>query len=75
MAGGQLQLQWTYSTRVHRQATVERLAQGFLQALQGLIAHCQSPEAGGFTPSDFPEAELSQEELEELISEFTESEE
>ena len=49
--------------------------QAFLQALQALIAHCQSPEAGGFTPSDFPEAELSQEELEELISEFTESEE
>ena len=40
---------------VHRRTTVERLAQGFLEALQALIVHCRSPEAGGFTPSDFPE--------------------
>nr|MBA2525657.1 non-ribosomal peptide synthetase [Pyrinomonadaceae bacterium] len=58
VAGGRLQLQWTYSTRVHRRATVEHLAQGFLEALEALIAHCQSPEAGGFTPSDFPLARL-----------------
>jgi non-ribosomal peptide synthase protein (TIGR01720 family) len=56
--GGQLHLQWTYSTRVHRRPTVERLARGCLEALEALIAHCQSPEAGGFTPSDFPLARL-----------------
>jgi non-ribosomal peptide synthase domain TIGR01720 len=50
VVGGQLQLEWTYSQQVHRRATVERLAQGFLEALEALIAHCQSPEAGGFTP-------------------------
>ena len=68
VAGGQLQLQWTYSTRVHRQVTVEGLAQGILQALQGLIAHCQSPEAGGFTPSDFPGARLSQKNLDKFLN-------
>ena len=68
VVGGQLQLQWTYSTRVHRQATVEGLAQGFLQVLQGLIAHCQSPEAGGFTPSDFPGARLSQDNLDKFVN-------
>ncbi|MGH8650865.1 MAG: condensation domain-containing protein [Gammaproteobacteria bacterium] len=71
--GGQLHLQWTYSTRVHRRSTVERLARRCLEALEALIAHCQSPEAGGFTPSDFPEAELNRGELEELIAELTES--
>ena len=30
-----------------------------LAELERLIRHCQSPEAGGFTPSDFPEAELT----------------
>ena len=75
MVEGRLQLQWSYSERVHRRATVERLAQGFLEALEALIVHCQSPEAGGFTPSDFPEVELSQGELEELIAELSESEE
>jgi non-ribosomal peptide synthase protein (TIGR01720 family) len=72
---GRLHLQWSYSQRVHRPATVERLAQGFLEALEALIGHCRSPEAGGFTPSDFPEVELSQGELEELIAELSESEE
>jgi len=68
VAGGRLQLQWTYSTRVHRRATVEHLAQGFLEALEALIAHCQAPEAGGFTPSDFPGATLSQENLDKFIT-------
>jgi non-ribosomal peptide synthase protein (TIGR01720 family) len=71
---GQLHLEWTYSTHIHRRATVERLARGCLEALEALIAHCQSPEAGGFTASDFPDAELSQGELEELIARFTGSE-
>ncbi|MGH7360682.1 MAG: condensation domain-containing protein, partial [Candidatus Methylomirabilales bacterium] len=66
VAGGRLQLQWTYSTRVHRRATVEHLAQGFLEALEALIAHCQSPEAGGFTASDFPLARLRAQTLNKL---------
>jgi non-ribosomal peptide synthase protein (TIGR01720 family) len=74
VAEGRLQLDWTYSKNVHQRATVERLAQGFMEALQSLIAHCQSPEVGGYTPSDFPEAELSQEELDELLGEISLSE-
>ena len=54
VAEGRLHLQWSYSQRVHRRATVEQLAQAFLESLQALIVHCQSPEVGGFTPSDFP---------------------
>ena len=36
-------------------------------SLEKLIAHCRSTGAGGFTPYDFPEAELSQEELDSII--------
>ncbi|BBA33066.1 putative linear pentadecapeptide gramicidin synthetase LgrB [Methylocaldum marinum] len=68
IADGRLQLDWAYCPAVHRRATVEALAQGFLDALQALIAHCQSPEAGGFTPSDFPEATLSQENLNKFLN-------
>jgi len=45
----------------------EDLAQRFVEALRSIIAHCQSPEAGGFTPSDFPLAQLSQDELDEAL--------
>lgn len=67
----QLQLRWIYSKNIHRQATIEKLAYGFMDALNTIIAACQMPEAGGYTPSDFPEAELSQEELDDLLTEIS----
>ena len=73
IVGGRLRLDWTYSENVHRRATVEGIAEDFAEALRSLITHCQSPEAGGYTPSDFPEADLSQKELDDLIAELDES--
>ena len=71
---GKLQLSWVYSKNIHRQTTIQKLAQIFIDALEELIRHCKSPEAGGYTPSDFPEADLSQEELDDLMSEISELE-
>jgi non-ribosomal peptide synthase protein (TIGR01720 family) len=71
IAEGQLQLSWIYNPNVYRQSTIERLAHDFMDALEILIAHCQSPEAGGYTPSDFPEADLSQQELDALMAEIS----
>ncbi len=68
---GQLKLDVTYSRNVHRSSTVERLAEEFIEALRALINHCRTSEAGGYTPSDFTESGLSQEELDELIAELT----
>ncbi len=71
---GRLQLDWSYSENVHRRTTVELLAQDFVKALQELIAHCRSPEAGGYTPSDFPLAAVSQQQLDSLMSRFAKAE-
>jgi amino acid adenylation domain-containing protein/non-ribosomal peptide synthase protein (TIGR01720 family) len=68
VVNGKLQLDWTYSQNIHHRETVERFAFGFIDALQSLIDHCQLQDAGGYTPSDFPEAELSQEELDQLMT-------
>jgi non-ribosomal peptide synthase protein (TIGR01720 family) len=68
---GRLQLDWTYSENVHQRATVERLAQDFVQALRSLITHCQNPEAGGYTPSDFPLAKIGQTQLDRIAAKFT----
>jgi amino acid adenylation domain-containing protein/non-ribosomal peptide synthase protein (TIGR01720 family) len=70
VARDQLQLDWVYSVARHRQATIARLAQDFLDALRLLIAHCQSPEAGGYTPSDFPLAGLDQQKLGQVLSQL-----
>jgi amino acid adenylation domain-containing protein/non-ribosomal peptide synthase protein (TIGR01720 family) len=71
IAQGKLQLTWTYNQKFHTQATVERLAQSYIEALTALISDCLSSEVGGYTPSDFPEAELTQEELDELVESLT----
>ncbi len=66
----QLRLNWTYSQAIHQQATITKLAEDFIRALRSLIAHCQSPNAGGYTPTDFPQMQFSQQELDSLIAEL-----
>ena len=38
----QLKLNWTYSKAIHRQKTIENLANSFIEKLQKLIGKCQS---------------------------------
>ncbi|RAM49067.1 MAG: hypothetical protein C6Y22_24450 [Hapalosiphonaceae cyanobacterium JJU2] len=64
---GQLRISWTYSRNSHQHDTVEHLAESYLRNLRALIEHCLSEDAFGYTPSDFPEAELSQSELDEFL--------
>jgi non-ribosomal peptide synthase protein (TIGR01720 family) len=68
--GGQLQLEWTYSEQIHQRTSIEQLAQGFVEALRSLITHCQSPEAGGYTPSDFQKAKVNQKDLDRLFAQI-----
>ncbi|HEX6355904.1 non-ribosomal peptide synthase/polyketide synthase [Actinophytocola sp.] len=64
---GELELGWTYSTAVHDENTVLRLAEQVMAALREIVEHCASPEAGGRTPSDFPLAALTQSDVDELV--------
>ena len=66
VSAGQLRLHWSYSNALHERARIEALAQGYIEKLQQLIAHCQR-SAGGYTPSDFPLARQSQEQLDQII--------
>ena len=54
ITAGRLQLDWTYSENLHRQATIERLAQGCMTALRVLIADGQSPEGKGLHACRLP---------------------
>ncbi|MEG4417921.1 amino acid adenylation domain-containing protein [Microcoleus sp. LAD1_D5] len=60
IASNKLQLDWTYSENIHRRESIENLATGFIESLRSLIKYCQSPDAGGCTPSDFAEFKWSQ---------------
>jgi non-ribosomal peptide synthase protein (TIGR01720 family) len=66
---GQLDVEWQYSENFHHQTTIKNLVAAYRDSLESLINHCLSAE-GGYTPSDFPDADLNQAELDELLSEL-----
>jgi non-ribosomal peptide synthase protein (TIGR01720 family) len=68
---GKFHLFWTYSQNLHEHSTIERLAHKYLKALRAIVSHCTSADAGGYTPSDFPEAGLNQQELDALLAEIS----
>jgi hypothetical protein len=67
---GQLQMKWTYSEAVHRRKTIKQLVAQFAIELRDLIAHCQSEDAGGHTPSDFPLVRIEQKQLEAIEAKY-----
>ena len=70
VADGCLEIVWTYSANVHDDATVTRLAQRYAEILGQLIEHCCSAGTGGYTPSDFPLANLDQHTLDLIKQRF-----
>ena len=68
VSGGELRLDWTYSTRIHQKETVERLARSFVDELRGLIARSRTGDKIDYSPSDFPRAKLSQDELNKVLA-------
>ncbi|ALG07358.1 non-ribosomal peptide synthetase [Kibdelosporangium phytohabitans] len=62
---GELRLDWEYSGNIHDHDTVHAVAQDAVAALREIIEHCAQSE-GGYTPSDFPLASLTQDQLDRL---------
>ena len=63
---GRLQAVCTYSTNLHERRTIETLMNSFVTNLEILIDHCRHAAWGGYTPSDFPMVQLSQQFLDSL---------
>ena len=66
--GGRLRFSWIYSENVHRRHTIEAVVAEFLRALRDLIEHGRSGQFGVYTPSDFPNARLDQNDLDTLVA-------
>jgi amino acid adenylation domain-containing protein/non-ribosomal peptide synthase protein (TIGR01720 family) len=71
--GGCLRVRFAYGEGRLGSDVVEELAQRFRARLRGLVAHCLSAEAGGYTPSDFTKADLTQEDIGDLLEELGEA--
>jgi non-ribosomal peptide synthase protein (TIGR01720 family) len=69
---GQLHIMWSYSDQAYRAETIWRLAGDYYEALQVLIEHCRSVDAYNYSVSDFPDVDLSEQELHALMAEIGE---
>ena len=69
ISAGQLRLDWVYSQAVHRRSTIINLTKQYMTALRNLIQICCN-EIGGYTPSDFPQMQLSQDELDDILKDL-----
>ena len=65
---GKLRIEFTDAAGIHGVNVTQRLADEFLSALREIIIHCQLPNSGGRTPSDFPMARLDQVALDRLLA-------
>lgn len=66
----QLILNFTYSQRFHQAETMEKLTEVFENCLRQLVEHCVIRETSEYSPSDFPEADLNQDDLDNLLNQL-----
>ncbi|MBX3301080.1 MAG: amino acid adenylation domain-containing protein [Nitrospira sp.] len=65
-----LTIDWTYPPCGPDAATMKCLAYRYMSDLRELLVHCGSPDAGGIVAGDFEDANLSDEELHDLLKEI-----
>lgn len=65
-----LEVRWSYSTDFYQENTINSFIAAFEKALGQIINHCASGEIGEYTPSDFPDADLSQDDLDNLLGQI-----
>ncbi|SFJ64582.1 amino acid adenylation domain-containing protein [Thermoflavimicrobium dichotomicum] len=74
VSGGQLVVTWKYSKEKHHRQTIEAIAQQFIHELQSILAEQENDSGQGFTPSDFPLANITSFQLDQLFEEYPEIE-
>jgi non-ribosomal peptide synthase protein (TIGR01720 family) len=68
VSSGELRLEWTFSESIHHKESVMQVADRFILELRDLIAQSRTSEKINYSPSDFPSAHLSQEELNKVLA-------
>ena len=68
--GAELTATWTWAPALVSEDAVRDLAERWFRALEALVRHASVPGAGGRTPSDLPLVALTQDEIEQLESQY-----
>jgi non-ribosomal peptide synthase protein (TIGR01720 family) len=72
--GRKLEVVIGYGARMYEKGAVRELLEKYLERVRRVLRHCLSAEAGGYTPSDFPLADISQRELDMVLGQEREVE-
>ncbi|WP_193076124.1 condensation domain-containing protein, partial [Pseudomonas sp. FME51] len=68
--GGELNLGWSFSRKMFKEKTIQRLANEYAEELKLIIDHCLGNDAGGLTPSDLIGVNMDQHTLDSLLDEI-----
>ncbi len=66
----QLQFNWTYSNMAFKDETIELLVSNFNRTLKELVEHCLGRDTIKYTPSDFEDINLDQDDLDSLLNDI-----
>ena len=67
---GVLSLSWSYSNKIHKIETIDTLIGNFNESLKNIVNHCMNAETVKYTPSDFEDVDLDQDELDNLLNDL-----
>jgi non-ribosomal peptide synthase protein (TIGR01720 family) len=68
IVGGCLKLYWTYSRNLHRRSTIAELADTVMRELRSLIEQLRPSDGRSLTTADFPDAGLTPDDLQKILS-------
>lgn len=68
VVGRRLKLYWTYSRNLHYQETISGLAGAVMRELRGLIGQLRASGGASGATTDFPDAELTPDDLQKILS-------
>lgn len=57
----------SFASTLHKKQTIESLIENFKKQIKEISHYCNQEENGGYTPSDFSEADISQDDLDSLL--------
>lgn len=67
---GALEMTWQYSKQVFKKETVESIISEFKEQLNKTIEYCTTRETIKYTPSDFQDIDLDQDDLDSLLNDI-----
>ncbi|WP_034045167.1 non-ribosomal peptide synthetase [Wocania ichthyoenteri] len=67
---GVLGINCIYSSQVHKTETIKAFIDNFNESLKSIVAHCINAETVKYTPSDFEDVDLDQEDLDNLLNDL-----